>query len=56
MGDTSFFIRYDISSIFAVFIDIDTDIDIFPTRTTITTKRLFLIFNNGNNANNINIE
>ena len=41
MGDTSFFIRFDISSIFAFFFDIDIDIDIFPTRTTITTKDYF---------------
>ena len=44
MGDTSFFIRYDIYSIFAIFFDIDTDIDIFPTRTTTTTKDYFHLF------------
>jgi hypothetical protein len=42
MGDTSFFIRYDIYSIFAIFFD--TDIDIFLTRTTTKTKEYFHLF------------
>jgi lipopolysaccharide assembly outer membrane protein LptD (OstA) len=45
MGDTSFFIRYDISSIFAFFFAINTDIDIFSTLTTTTTKDYFHLFN-----------
>ena len=40
MGDTSFFFRYDLYSIFCLFFDIDTNIDIFIAR-TMTTKYYF---------------
>ena len=38
MGDTSFFFRYDIYSIFYFFTNIDTDIDIFNTKFNIPFK------------------
>ena len=40
MGDTSFFFRYDIYSIFYFFTDIDTDIDVFSTNSRGTEKAL----------------